>query len=374
MPQRGRIGLQSEVPVFGRDEARVAFGEVVFHLHQPAHELLPAAQGEDFPRAPDADVTRDDVALGLARLVVENVGERGVALAVRRAIVMNGLQSVEERVAVGIGLAEAPGVEMDRSAAECEDVVFDGVVPSPAQHHGPVDPRKDVAEDGRPARLVVEVDAHDAREFVTALEGRHEVVKVVVADDAAALGPVAPDVERAGVAGVGADVMDLVELQDVVVAPEQDGGVRGVVHQVVRHAVAHAVEKDRGPVSADPAAEMVDVVIDGEVAPGLERLAVAAAEEDAALAGVIDLAGQDAVVASGVAAEGRVVVDTAFDVLDDAADGHADCAEVPQRAPGDEVVPAADDLDAAAAAAFQDKATERDVLGAAQRDQRRLEQ
>ena len=163
-------------------------------------------------------------------------------------------------------------------------------------------------------------------------------MEVVVADDVAPLRPVAPDVERPGVAGVRADAIHLIELEDVVVAPEQDGGVRRVVHPVVCHAVAHAAEEDGRPVGADPAAEVVDVVVDRIVPAGFERLAVAASQDDAVLAGVVYVAGEHAVVRPGIPLERRVDVDAAFQIRFHHADRHPDRADVPQRAAGDEVV------------------------------------
>ena len=86
-----------------------------------------------------------------------------------------------------------------------------------------------VADDLRAAEHVVQVHAHAA----AALEAV-DVVQVVVADDRAAHGPVAAGVDRPGVVGLVAHVVDLVELDHVVVAAEADRHVRGVVDQVVR--------------------------------------------------------------------------------------------------------------------------------------------
>ena len=50
--------------------------------------------------------------------------------------------------------------------------------------------------------------------------------------------------EGAAVVGLGADVVDDVVLEDVVVAGDADGLVRRVVDQVVRGAVADALKLD----------------------------------------------------------------------------------------------------------------------------------
>jgi len=89
--------------------------------------------------------------------------------------------------------------------------------------------------------------------------------------------------------------VDLVVLEEVIVAPEEDRRVRGVVDQVVRGAEAHTAQEKAGPIHAVPAAEMVDVVILGEVAGRRERLPVAADEVDPAAAHSLHVAADDAV-------------------------------------------------------------------------------
>jgi hypothetical protein len=55
------------------------------------------------------------------------------------------------------------------------------------------------------------------------------VVYEVVEEDIALFAGVAPHVENAHVVGLQADVVYLVELDDVVVAVQQDGPQRGIV-------------------------------------------------------------------------------------------------------------------------------------------------
>ena len=68
----------------------------------------------------------------------------------------------------------------------------------------------------------------------------------VVLDDVAAPGPVAAGVEDARVNRFEHDVMDLVRLDDVVVAVAADGLVRRIVDEVVDDAMAATIEPDGG--------------------------------------------------------------------------------------------------------------------------------
>ena len=80
-----------------------------------------------------------------------------------------------------------------------------------------------------PGQAVVEIDPVHA----VALEPRSDVVEEVVLHPVAAGAPVASRVDGPGIAGLLADVMELVELDEVLVAPVQDGGVGRRVDQVV---------------------------------------------------------------------------------------------------------------------------------------------
>ena len=94
----------------------------------------------------------------------------------------------------------------------------------------------------------------------------------------------------AGVVVERAAVVAHVEADHVVVAAESHGLVEGVVDQVVRAAVAHAVEPHAGAVVGDDEPVVVDVVVVRDVVAGRERLEVAALQRDAALAEVVHVA------------------------------------------------------------------------------------
>ena len=139
-----------------------------------------------------------------------------------------------------------------------------------ADERGARDLVKDVAEDRGRAEHIVEVDPHAPAPAETG-----DLVHVVVANHRAPHRPVAPGVDRAGVVGLLADVVDLVQLDHVVVAAEHEGHVRGVVDQVVRRPQAHARQRDRGLVHAIPLPVVVNVVVHRFVLGAFQRCAVA---------------------------------------------------------------------------------------------------
>ena len=79
--------------------------------------------------------------------------------------------------------------------------------------------------------------------------------------------------------------LDVVVVDEMAVAVEQDCQVGRVVNGVTGDAVADAFDGDGGGVGACPAAEVMDVIAAGEVAGGGEGAAIAAVEFDGAIAG-----------------------------------------------------------------------------------------
>ena len=98
----------------------------------------------------------------------------------------------------------------------------------------------------------------------------------VIAEAIAAVGVVAPGVDRADVAGLQRDVVDFIELNEVVVAVEEDCAVRMVVDEVVRGPLADAADQDGRHVAFGPAALAREMTILDEVSAGAEGLTVAA--------------------------------------------------------------------------------------------------
>src|SRR5262249_5649738 len=89
------------------------------------------------------------------------------------------------------------------------------------------------------------------------------------------------------------DAIDLIVFDNMVVAAALNGGMRRIVDSVVRDETADAVELDGRPVSTDCPAEVVDMVIDGVESARRERFAVAAVQDDAALARLGDVTTDD---------------------------------------------------------------------------------
>ncbi len=220
---------------------------------------------------------------------------------------------------------EAAAVEFDGVVAVHEDVIDHLVVAAAAQERGALHLVEDVAEDLGAADAVVHVHAHRAHAHAAG------VVDEVVADAVAAVGVVAPGVDGADVAGLQGDVVNLVELDEVVVAVEEDCAVRMVVDEVVRGALADAADQHRRHIALGPAALAREMAVLDEVSAGLQRLAVAAVHRNAAVAGVEDVAADHAV--AGAALDGdAVVADVADDAAGDAVAGAA--ADVRRRCRG----------------------------------------
>ena len=137
-------------------------------------------------------------------------------------------------------------------------------------------------------------------------------------------------------------MVNLVVLDHVVVAPEENRGVRGVVDQVVGGAAADAVQTERRPIREPAAAEVVDVVVVGCVPGGGERGTIAAGEADAALTGLIDVAADDGVIRASF-------------------NHNRSVAQVAQDAASDPDTRATLDVDSVAAADFKDQVLKRNV-------------
>ena len=173
----------------------------------------------------------------------------------------------------------------------------------------------------------------------------------VIADAIAAEGVVAPGVNGADVAGLQCVAVDLIELDEVVVASEEDRAVRVVMDKIVRGALANAADEHGGDIALGPAALARKVAILHKVPAGAKGLPVAAVHRDAAVARIEDVAAQDAV--AGAVLNGDAVV-----------------ADVADEAAGDAVARAAVDLDGAAARGFEDQAAEGDVGNVGEFEQR----
>src|SRR5207302_382846 len=138
------------------------------------------------------------------------------------------------------------------------------------------------------------------------------------------------------------DVVDVIEFNQVVVAGKEDCAMRMIAHVVVRDAEADAAQENAGGVTFRPAGLALEMAVLHEMAAGGERLAVAAGERDAAIAGVKNVATGHAVVRAAI-------------------DDDAKVAKVAEAAADDAVAGAARDLDAVAARHFKSEALDGDV-------------
>src|SRR5438445_2057958 len=107
-------------------------------------------------------------------------------------------------------------------------------------------------------------------------------------------------------------MVDVIELDEMIVAGEENRAVWMIVHQVVRYAVPDAAHQHSRRVAPRPAGLPLEMTVFREMAAGRERLSVPPAERHAAIAGVEQVATHDAVVRA-------------------AGDDHAHIAEVPQQ-------------------------------------------
>src|SRR5581483_1349121 len=136
---------------------------------------------------------------------------------------------------------------------------------------------EDVAEHGIAAIAIVEIDRRVAVSHRAA-----DVVPVVEADQIAPARGIAALVERAAVIGLCADAIDLVELEEVIVAADEDGLMRRVVNAVVGRAVPHALEREAVGSGKLMDGEVPDMVVERLMARRGERLAVSTCQNQSA--------------------------------------------------------------------------------------------
>ena len=132
-------------------------------------------------------------------------------------------------------------------------------------------------------------------------------------------------------------MVDFIEFEDMIVAAHEHGLMRRVMDQVVRGPIAHAFKGE--PISGG---ELVlrkppDMVIEASWPAGTSVFRSPAAEHQAALAGVMDIAGQYAMPGS-------------------AGDANAQATQVAHIASRDLAVAAARHVDAVVQTGFDDKA------------------
>jgi len=120
--------------------------------------------------------------------------------------------------------------------------------------------------------------------------GAADIVPIVELDAIPAAGRIAAFVKSAAVVRLGADMVDFVELEHMIIAAHENRLVGRVMDQVVGGTVADAFEGEavgRGELVFGKAP---DVIVAGLVPGGRQRLSIAAPEHQAALASMMNVA------------------------------------------------------------------------------------
>src|SRR6266511_4397637 len=201
------------------------------------------------------------------------------------------------------------------------------MVAAAADEHRPVNLVEHVAKHLGAAHAIVQVNPHRTHADAAGL------VNVVVSNPVSTERVVAPGVYGADIPRLQRDVMDVIELDEMIVAGIEDRAVGMIVHQIVRYAVPDAAQQHSRRVASRPAGLPLEMTVFHEMAAGRERLSVAPAERHAAIASVEHVATHDAVVRAP-------------------GDGHTQVADVAQEATDDPIARATVDFDAAATSGF----------------------
>ena len=286
-----RITTQLKVQVFRIDKTRVDVDEIVLNLD------VGGGVGSDvIPATIKADVAVDHIAFRCFRGAGHDTGEARVALAMgwlvegdagNRAFFLLFLEP-----AVGVVICPAlQGASVDRYRRTTlnKDVVGYRIVAPAADDDGTEHAVEQVVVDVGGGEHVIEVDPHGE-----AAAEAMDIVEEIVANDVAPAGPVASAVNGAGVVGFVTDTVDFVGLDEHVVTTEPDGRMGKVMNEIVGCTVTDARQVYAWAVHAPPAPDAEDVVVDRSMVRGDERIAVAANHDNAAAAGLADVAADDA--------------------------------------------------------------------------------
>ena len=153
------------------------------------------------------------------------------------------------------------------------------------------------------------------------------MVPEVVADHVSATRRISSFVEGPAIVRLCAGVMDDIVLENVVVAADHDRLVRGIVDQIMGRPIADAFEIDGVRSGQLVLGESPNVIIDGFMPGGRQRLSVTAGQQQAARARVVNVTGLDAMPLAALDANAQladVSHRTGLDAIGrPAVDGHA---------------------------------------------------
>ena len=190
-----------------------------------------------------------------------------------------------------------PGGRPQGETALDEDVVCHDVVVTAVIEHRPKTAGrglvKDIAVYDLSAVAIVEINRATAVGHLAA-----DLVPVVVSNDCAAIRGVTPHVQGAAVVGARADMVHVVELEQVIVAGHENCLVRRVVDFVMGDVNTNAGHDNIVSSGAHTFGDAVDVVVRNAMPGWGEGLAVAAADAQPAGTVVVDIATLHGVVGS----------------------------------------------------------------------------
>src|SRR5690348_9142705 len=117
----------------------------------------------------------------------------------------------------------------------------------------------------------------------------------IVSDAVSAKRVIAPGINRAHVAGLQGDMVNLVEFDEMIVPGEQNGTVRMILNEVMRRPHPDSAQKHSRNVALGPSPLASKVAVLHKVTCGPEGLPVSPAERNTAVPGVKNIATQHSV-------------------------------------------------------------------------------
>jgi len=154
---------------------------------------------------------------------------------------------------------------------------------------------KYVAKHSLPARSVVEIDG------ATAMNARAaDMMKKVITQRRATLGGIPPHIKGTAIIRFHAGMMDLVEIDDMIVAREADGLMGAIVQQIVRKPNADPANVNVVSMRPLSARDVMNMIVDNLVTAWTQRFAITTADLQPGGAGVQDVASNHPVIRSTV--------------------------------------------------------------------------
>src|SRR5262249_29214933 len=116
------------------------------------------------------------------------------------------------------------------------------------------------------------------------------VMNKITTHPVAAKRVIAPGVDGSDVTGLERNVMNLVELNQVIVSPEQDRAMRVILDEIVRSAQSNPGHANRRDVAFGPAALALEMAIFDKVPTRFQCLAIATGQLHSAVTSIKNVA------------------------------------------------------------------------------------